>query len=358
MMRKGDIINGYRILEDPRPAGGRGMISFAEKGGKTYFIKEFLEPKYPVDGAPGSPKTIQEKRKKCEAFEKHNAELNAKIGTKCKEGGNLIYAIDFFRSGTAYYKINEKVDVSTIAIDQVAKLPFKTKLILLKTITHSLKILHDLKIVHGDLKPDNILIKKTVTGSYTTKLIDFDDSYFDKQPPDNESIVGSPEYYSPELQLYVKEKVGKESMTTKSDIFTLGIVFTEYLNGKRPSFNEKYNSLAQSVADGNKASVRIKDESELPGLSELINSMLRYEHDKRPDINEVFNRLSKSSSEPKPGEKEGGSSKFGGGSSSSLRIGKGLKTAGSDSPSRKPSEGKPASGSTSKLKVGRGLKID
>ena len=108
MMRKGAIINGYRIIEDPKPAGGRGMISFAEKGGKTYFIKEFLEPKYPVDGAPGSPKTLHEKRKKCEAFERHNKELNERIGTKCKEGGNLIYAIDFFRSGTAYYKINEQ----------------------------------------------------------------------------------------------------------------------------------------------------------------------------------------------------------------------------------------------------------
>ncbi len=357
MMRKGAIINGYRIIEDPKPAGGRGMISFAEKGGKTYFIKEFLEPKYPVDGAPGSPKTLHEKRKKCEAFERHNKELNERIGTKCKEGGNLIYAIDFFRSGTAYYKINEKVDVSTIAIEQVAKLPFKTKLILLKTITHSLKILHDLKIVHGDLKPDNILIKKTATGNYTTKLIDFDDSYFDKEPPDNESIVGSPEYYSPELQLYVKEKVGKGSMTTKSDIFTLGIIFTEYLNGKRPSFDEKYNSLAQYVADGNKTSVKIKDDMEFPGLSELINSMLSFEYDKRPDINEVFNRLSKSKSESKTDEKKEESSKTSGGSGSSLRIGKGLKT-GSDSPSSKSIEGKEKSGSTSKLRIGKGLKTD
>lgn len=357
MMRKGEVINGYKIIEDPRPAGGRGMISFAEKGGKTYFIKEFLEPKYPVDGAPGSPKTLNEKRRKCEAFEKHNKELNARIGTKCKEGGNLIYAIDFFRNGTAYYKINEKVDVSTIAIEQVAKLPFKTKLILLKTITHSLKILHDLKIVHGDLKPDNILIKKTATGNYTTKLIDFDDSYFDKEPPDNESIIGSPEYYSPELQLYVKEKVGKASMTTKSDIFTLGIIFTEYLNGKRPSFCEKYNSLAQSVADGNKTSVKIKDELELPGLSDLINNMLSFEHEKRPDINEVFNILSKSKTDAKTIEKTEVSPKLSGGSGSSLRIGKGFKID-SYSTSSKTTEREEKCDSTSKLRIGKGLKID
>ena len=357
-MRKGDFINGYKIVEDPKPAGGRGMISFAEKGGKVYFIKEFLEPKYPVDGAPGSPKTLKEKRNKCDAFEKHNKELNGRIGSKCKEGGNLIYAIDFFRSGTAYYKINEKVDVSTIAIEQVAKLPFKTKLILLKTITHSLKILHDLKIVHGDLKPDNILIKKTETGNYTTKLIDFDDSYFDKEPPDSESIVGSPEYYSPELQLYVKGKVGHSSMTTKSDIFTLGIIFTEYLDGKRPSFDEKkYHSLAQSVVDGNKASVRIKDDSEFPGLSDLINSMLSFEHEKRPDINEVFNGLSKTKSDKKEAEEVGVFPKTSGGHGSTLRIGKGLRTDDSGSIS-KPSYSKEEVESSSKLRIGKGLKTD
>ena len=42
---------------------------------------------------------------------------------------------------------------------------------------HSLRILHQSTYVHGDLKPDNILSKNT-TGDYTTKLIDFDNSYF------------------------------------------------------------------------------------------------------------------------------------------------------------------------------------
>ena len=353
MMRKGDIINGYKIIEDPKPAGGRGMISFAERSGKVYFIKEFLEPKYPVDGAPGSPKTIRETRKRCETFEKHNKELNERIGTKCKEGGNLIYAVDFFRSGTAYYKINERVDVSTIAIEQVAKLPFKTKLILLKTITHSLKILHDLKIVHGDLKPDNILIKRTETGSYTTKLIDFDDSYFDKEPPDSESIVGSPEYYSPELQMYVKEKIDRASMSTKSDIFTLGIIFTEYLNGKRPSFGDKYNSLAQSVIDGNKVSVKIKDEFEFPGLSDLINRMLDYDYNERPDITEVFNTLSKSKI-----EKVDDAPSITDASKSKLRIGKGFK---SSEPGKEPDVvplREEKSSASSKLRIGRGLKVD
>ncbi len=301
-MREGEIINGYSILKNSTPAGGRGEISFAKKGDKEYFIKVFLSPKYPVDGSPGSSKTIAEKRKRCEQFEQHHKKLNDSIATKCTLGGNLVYAIDFFRSGTCYYKINEKIDVSSIKAKDVAKLPQDKILIILKTVTHSLKILHDLNIVHGDLKPDNILIKKTETGSYTTKLIDFDDSYFSKNPPDYTEIVGTPDYYSPELLEYVKDsgKCGKGELTNKSDIFTLGLIFSEYLCGNKPKFSEKYKSVAESVAANNEIVI-----NSLPNrIKELINSMLLKNIEQRPDVRQVFETLKSSdilswSDEPK-----------------------------------------------------------
>ena len=45
-MLKGENIHGYHILEDFKVAGGMSKISFADKEGKIYFIKEFLAPKY------------------------------------------------------------------------------------------------------------------------------------------------------------------------------------------------------------------------------------------------------------------------------------------------------------------------
>ena len=75
---------------------------------------------------------------------------------------------------------------------------------LLKTVAHSLKILHDLRIVHSDLKPSNVLVKRTELG-YTTKLIDFDSSYIAGNPPPPEEIVGTMNYYSPELVGYIQE---------------------------------------------------------------------------------------------------------------------------------------------------------
>ena len=61
-MHKGDIIGGYEILKDFLVAGGMSKISFAKKGGTEYFIKEFLSPRFPVPGSPGSPALLKIKR--------------------------------------------------------------------------------------------------------------------------------------------------------------------------------------------------------------------------------------------------------------------------------------------------------
>ena len=110
-MKKGDVINGYKILEDFRTAGGMSKVSFAERDGKEYFIKEFLYPKYPTSASPGSERIKEQKRKACDAFEEHHKKINSLIKSKCSGlGGNLIYALDFFRDKYSYYKVNEKID--------------------------------------------------------------------------------------------------------------------------------------------------------------------------------------------------------------------------------------------------------
>ena len=53
-MKAGDVINGYTILRDFTVVGaGLSKWTFAERGGREFFIKEFLSPTYPDDAAPG-----------------------------------------------------------------------------------------------------------------------------------------------------------------------------------------------------------------------------------------------------------------------------------------------------------------
>ena len=300
-MKAGDVINGYTILEDFKVVGaGLSKWTFAERGGREFFIKEFLSPTYPDDAAPGSDKTKARKRARCAAFEAHHRGIQQALAPLSAYGGNLIVTLDFFRWGAKYYKVTEKVDAAIPADGGIAKLDFRLQLVLLKSVAHSLKILHDLRIVHGDLKPSNILVKRTELG-YTSKLIDFDSSYIAGNPPPAEEIVGTINYYSPELLGYIQETgVRPAELGVASDIFALGLIYTEFLTGAPPPFDAAtYHEAATAVRHGE--TLRIPRAGVDRGLADLVDRMLSADPASRPTIGQAHAALMGLRSTPEPG---------------------------------------------------------
>jgi serine/threonine protein kinase len=289
VFRAGDVLNGYRLLDDFRVVGaGLSEWSFAEREGRVYFIKRFLAPTYPEDDAPGSERIKAKKRARCAAFEAHHRGIQAAMAPLTTYGGNLISTLDFFRIGAKYYKVTEKIDVAGLQPRDVAALDFPTQLVLLKTVAHSLKILHDLRIVHSDLKPSNVLIKRTELG-YTTKLIDFDSSYIVGNPPPPEEIVGTMNYYSPELVRYIQGGAGPDELTEAADIFALGLIYAEYLTGSMPAYDPAHHEAAIAVLHGQ--SLRLGP-SRAPALVvELVERMLLPDPSARPSVGQVHSTL-------------------------------------------------------------------
>ena len=292
-MKIGDQILGYRLVTNGTVSSGRCTWAFAEKDGKVYFVKQFVSPKYPIDGAPGSPGKKKEAARRCEIFEaSHRKILNA-IRHKVASGGSIVAPIEFGRAGTTYYKVYDRIDVTNITPAEISAVAPDRKLLIMRVVAHSLSILHKEGIVHGDLKPPNILIKKSETGAFTSKLIDFDDSYFEGEPPeDAELVIGDPAYYSPELLDYViTADPGKRSkITTKSDIFAMGVIFTEYWTGKLPAYHKtKFSSCAAAVLGGQELGLR---EFSIPTeIAEVLSRMLQRNVDMRPSANEVLAAL-------------------------------------------------------------------
>jgi serine/threonine protein kinase len=290
-MKAGDVINGYTILEDFKVVGaGLSKWTYAERAGRQYFIKEFLSPTYPDDAAPGSAKTKAKKRARCATFEAHHRGMQTALAPLSAYGGNLIVTLDFFRWGAKYYKVTEKVDSAGLSGADVAGFDLRTQLVLMKSVAHSLKILHDLRIVHGDLKPSNILIKRTELG-YTSKLIDFDSAYIAGRPPPAEEIVGTINYYSPELLGYIQEAgVTPGELGVASDLFALGLIYTEFLTGAPPPFDAPtYHEPAVAVRHGE--TLRIPPTGIQPQIVALVDQMLLADPASRPTIAQVHASL-------------------------------------------------------------------
>lgn len=113
---------------------------------------------------------------------------------------------------------------------------WEQRMMFAKVFMYAMRTLHDeVKLVHGDLKPANLLlIPRQGSDGYNIKLIDFDRPIFtdvSEIPWEaTEGHLGSPGYYSPE------HKKGKRP-TEKSDVFTCGIILYELLTKEGHPFN-------------------------------------------------------------------------------------------------------------------------
>jgi serine/threonine protein kinase len=116
---------------------------------------------------------------------------------------------------------------------QAGPLPIATAISLGRQIADAMASAHEKGIIHGDLKPANIMI----TPANTAKIMDFGlakrqavaDMPEDSSTADREQsggISGTPAYMSP-------EQVRGQPCTTASDVFSLGLVLFEMVTGQK-----------------------------------------------------------------------------------------------------------------------------
>ncbi|MCP4214787.1 MAG: protein kinase [bacterium] len=107
-------------------------------------------------------------------------------------------------------------------------LKFKRALGIVKDILAALDFIHRNNIIHRDIKPDNIMI---VEESGHAVLIDFGlakDKLNEVKLTSGTVTMGTPAYMSPE------QCTDSSSVTSQTDIYSLGVVFFEMLTGDTP----------------------------------------------------------------------------------------------------------------------------
>jgi len=271
---------------------GYSMWGFGRKNNETYFIKQFVEQKYPFHDTISSPAHLEKKLRECERFEQKKVALYEAVNQY--SDGNAVRVAEFFRLKSKYYVAMQKIDAIGMSLTEISKLTHKEISELCAIIAHSLASLHEGGIVHSDLKPDNILFTNTAAGFLTAKIIDFDSAFLETDPPGpGEPIVGDFHYFSPEacVKIWADEEGEPFDylLTCKMDVFALGVLFHQYFTGKLPGFNTDENTYSgEASAKGETLVVS----SDLPdAIRELLSRMLENDPDKRPTAKEVHAAL-------------------------------------------------------------------
>ncbi|KAJ9464188.1 putative Protein kinase [Diplonema papillatum] len=139
----------------------------------------------------------------------------------------------------------------------------------------ALRYLHEKKILHRDLKAQNVFLTK----ANVVKLGDFGIStVLRNSVMMAQTICGTPYYFSPEL-------CQGQAYNNKSDIWALGCLLYEILSLDVPFRGTSMTDLMKSIVS--------RDPAPLPGHCDarwrtLVDSLLRKDPDLRPSIHEVL----------------------------------------------------------------------
>lgn len=105
-------------------------------------------------------------------------------------------------------------------------------------VASALAAAHRKGVIHGDVKPANILISDE--GRVKVKLTDFGIARLQNRDAHGAPLLGTPAYWCPE-QIFGKPQ------NARSDIFSLGIVLYEMLTGQRPFEGQSLQAICGQI---------------------------------------------------------------------------------------------------------------
>ncbi|CAD8206237.1 unnamed protein product [Paramecium octaurelia] len=190
---------------------------------------------------------------------------------------NIVKFIDKFTTDRSIYIVTEYcADGDLRNIMKGRKIPETEVNQIFCQLASGFKELVKANIIHRDLKPANIMNHRGIV-----KIADFGFSKI----VDNfngdllRTCVGSPLYMAPQI-------LKKEKYTTKSDIWSLGIIYYEMIYGNSPWTGMDEKSLTQNIM---KQPMRFPSSVQLSDFGKnFISKALEKEESKRMEWNELF----------------------------------------------------------------------
>lgn len=219
LLNTGEIIGGCYRVDQIVASGGMGTVYkvFHQTLGRTLALKTL--------------KTSRISRESWTAFV-----TEAKVLSRL-EHPNLVKVYDLgLIDNRLPYFVMDFIDGEPLSskIKREGALPVALVLAIFEQVADGLSYGEEIKLLHRDIKPGNIMLQKTADPTqFIVKIVDFGlaTEATGAGGEINQKICGSPPYMSPEQSLY-------QNLDSRSDMYSLGCSLFETLTGAPPFIGE------------------------------------------------------------------------------------------------------------------------
>jgi serine/threonine protein kinase len=278
-------IQGYTIEEMINT--GNNSVSYAARtsSGDKVFFKLYQSPSVRVPWY--------------KLFVQHQKELKARVeGGPCRQ---FCYRfLGGFEYERRYHQVFEFLDRShSLAqiLDKIRRdctaVSWEQRELMAKVLVAGINQLHIARIIHADLKPDNIMLIEdpSIGMKYRLKIIDMDFSFFtDKKAPwdGQEGYFGTPGYMSP-------EHMTRMVPVPASDVFTLGMMLYQLLAQGHPYLFDEAEKYLPAYRAHSAQKPRLlgtpRPPAKAAAIEEVLYSCLHPDPEMRPSASDLHKAL-------------------------------------------------------------------
>ena len=219
----GRTLNGRFSITDAIGVGGMGKVYRAMQAPLDRVVAlKVLNPSFPTTKDPGFQQRFL-----------REASLTSKL-----RHPNTVTVIDYGQTDdNIYYIAMEYLEGRTLAqaLASSGSIPWSRVISITQQVCRSLREAHAMGIVHRDLKPANIMLLNE-SDQDLVKVLDFglvksiapvaDNAVLSPEITQSGTFLGSPQYMAPEQ--------ARNEADARSDIYSLGVVMYQMLQGRPP----------------------------------------------------------------------------------------------------------------------------
>ena len=192
---------------------------------------------------------------------------------------NIVKIYEFFDTAVDYYIVTEYCKKGELFDYINNKYSERQLAVLFYQVFSGLCYLHEKKILHRDLKLENLMIseieKDINTGEeyFWMKIIDFGTAKIFERKKKEKEIIGSSYYIAPEVL--------KKNYNEKCDTWSVGVILYMTLTGVPPFDGETDEDIIHRIKIGKYSKTNKRFLEHSPEVIDLVNSLLERNIDKR-----------------------------------------------------------------------------